>query len=199
LASAPDLGSGSHGFESHRPDSGIPIPRLPFLSGHFPQRRNTWPAHGKPSGLFPGTASGREGCPVACGFGFAPSHSGDTERAMPRIRDREKQRAYERAWYAKNRETVMQKVKARKEAVATWFKAYKATLKCSRCGEDDPITLDFHHREQVGRKARLVWAWKRGWGIARLQRELAKCDVLCANCHRKLHRDLRQFHAEGRS
>lgn len=26
-----------------------------------------------------------------------------------------------------------------------------------------------------------------GYGLARIKEEIVKCDVLCANCHRKLH------------
>ena len=57
--------------------------------------------------------------------------------------------------------------------------------KCFRCGECDPVALDFHHRNgeeksfQIGRSGNL--------NIDTLIAEIAKCVVLCANCHRKLH------------
>ena len=61
--------------------------------------------------------------------------------------------------------------------------AYKGG-KCSRCGYDKCRgALEFHHRDPTvkeDRGLRLV-----NWG--RLQTELDKCDLLCANCHREIH------------
>src|SRR5262249_50063896 len=103
----------------------------------------------------------------------------------------EKQRAYERAWYARNRKHALAKVKARKKAVLAWFRSYKQTLACIRCGENDPVTLDFHHRDPTKKDLLPSRACYGNWRIKRIKEEISKCDVLCANCHRKLHRDLR--------
>src|SRR3954471_13877800 len=111
---------------------------------------------------------------------------------MPRIRDKEKMREYQRAWYSRNATKAKAKVKLRKQEVINWFRAYKQTLSCVRCGENDPITFDFHHRDPRKKDPRISEMWKKCWGITRIQAEIAKCDVLCANCHRKVHRDLRQ-------
>lgn len=64
-----------------------------------------------------------------------------------------------------------------------------ATLKeghgCKVCGESDYRCLSFHHRDsstkfkEVSRM--LCYSWKK------IQDEIDKCDVLCENCHRKLH------------
>lgn len=62
---------------------------------------------------------------------------------------------------------------------------------CIRCGEKDPACLDFHHRDGGTTKDGDI-ATLRRFGWARLRAEIAKCDVLCANCHRKHHRDERQ-------
>jgi hypothetical protein len=52
------------------------------------------------------------------------------------------------------------------------------------CDESGPRVLEFHH---VGEKdleiTRLISG---GWSIARIQSEIDKCDVLCANCHRRI-------------
>jgi hypothetical protein len=58
--------------------------------------------------------------------------------------------------------------------------------KCSRCGYDKCIrALEFHHRDPSlkefdinGRGSSIEWG--------RLQNELDKCDILCANCHREI-------------
>lgn len=69
-----------------------------------------------------------------------------------------------------------------------WLKTLKIGLSCIRCGEDDPVCLDFHHREPDEKEFSISLASQQGWGRARVLAEIAKCDVLCANCHRKVHR-----------
>jgi hypothetical protein len=118
--------------------------------------------------------------------------TGLKDLAMTRIRDKEKQRGYERAWYARNRAKVIAKAREKKQLILAWYREYKSTLSCIRCGESDPITLDFHHRDPSQKDFLPSRAVYNGWGIRRLKEEMAKCDVLCANCHRKAHRDLRE-------
>lgn len=61
--------------------------------------------------------------------------------------------------------------------------------KCITCGiEDDPCIYDFHHRDPTEKDfeiARLV-ARTRDWGT--VLKEAQKCDLLCSNCHRKIHK-----------
>jgi L-lactate utilization protein LutB len=95
--------------------------------------------------------------------------------------------AYARKWYAENREKHKALV-ARNNAISrAWWPTFKATLKCMRCGEDHPACLDFHHRDPSEKDRSLSHAIGHRWSKARMLREIEKCDVLCANCHRKLH------------
>jgi len=57
--------------------------------------------------------------------------------------------------------------------------------KCSRCGYNkDPAALEFHHHS--GDKSFTIGAAaNRGWEA--VKRELAKCVLICANCHRIEH------------
>ena len=61
---------------------------------------------------------------------------------------------------------------------------------CKTCDEKDPACLDFHHRDPNTKEGHI--GEFRKFGMKRLLAEIAKCDVLCANCHRKHHRDARQ-------
>ena len=61
---------------------------------------------------------------------------------------------------------------------------------CVKCGEKDPACLDFHHRDGKINKEGHIGEIRR-FSIRRILAEIAKCDVLCANCHRKHHRDER--------
>jgi hypothetical protein len=100
----------------------------------------------------------------------------------------EEMRAYRRKWYAANRERAKAQVNKRKEALKAWFAEYKATLTCVVCGENHIACLDFHHRNPSEKDVAVsVAVGQRGWSRKRILAEIAKCDVLCANCHRKLH------------
>jgi hypothetical protein len=68
----------------------------------------------------------------------------------------------------------------------TWFRQYKQTLCCEVCGENHPACLDFHHID-LSLKKFSVSAKRDRPSLKRLQEEIAKCQVLCANCHRKEH------------
>ena len=54
---------------------------------------------------------------------------------------------------------------------------------CVDCGEDDLVVLEFDH---VGPKRAAVTAlaW-RGTGLALLRHEIERCEIRCANCHRR--------------
>src|SRR6266850_135011 len=61
---------------------------------------------------------------------------------------------------------------------------YVAGLACVDCGESDPVLLEFDHRDAADKLAnvsRLMAA--HSW--ARVQAEIAKCDIRCVNCHRR--------------
>jgi hypothetical protein len=77
-------------------------------------------------------------------------------------------------------------------------KAFVDSLKiaCLICGETDVACLDFHHRQGT-RKEGTIAAIMRNRSMGVLQTELAKCELLCSNCHRKLHSRARQGDALG--
>lgn len=57
---------------------------------------------------------------------------------------------------------------------------------CLYCSETDPVALDFHHREPELKSFNLSNP-PTGITVGTWEDEVDKCDVLCANCHRKLH------------
>jgi hypothetical protein len=57
---------------------------------------------------------------------------------------------------------------------------------CKQCGESHLACLEFHHRNP-DEKDREITKAVSDFGFERLKREIAKCDIVCANCHAKLH------------
>ena len=63
--------------------------------------------------------------------------------------------------------------------------------KCEKCGYNKyPDVLEFHHLDPSQKEAN--WSKMRLWGEKRLLTELDKCVLLCANCHRETHYELRE-------
>lgn len=54
---------------------------------------------------------------------------------------------------------------------------------CVDCGERRLCVLDFDH--VAGKDASVMILAHGGYGLARLRSEIAKCEVRCANCHRR--------------
>ena len=99
-------------------------------------------------------------------------------------------RAYSKKYYAENQEVLSATSRKRKAATRVRFQKLKRTLFCQECGENHPATLDFHHREGEV-KSFTISENLQNYGWEKIKKEMAKCDVLCSNCHRKHHHDKR--------
>jgi len=83
------------------------------------------------------------------------------------------------------------KIKARRRE---WLAELKTARGCCRCGETHPGCLEFHHKGSKG--FAISTAFRAGLSREKILIEVAGCDVICANCHRKHHWDERQkYHA----
>ncbi len=98
-----------------------------------------------------------------------------------------------RKYYRQHSASERQRIKLRREQIAKWFSQLKLQLKkhCRICKENHPACLDFHHRDPKSKTRKISDMVLFGWGKERILKELRKCDVLCSNCHRKLHWKLR--------
>lgn len=69
-----------------------------------------------------------------------------------------------------------------------WLVNYKSQLSCFDCGLpflNKPWLCDFHHREPENKHFELSQVGS--YSIEKILEEVAKCDPLCANCHRTRH------------
>ncbi len=61
--------------------------------------------------------------------------------------------------------------------------------KCMSCGYNKyPDVLEFHHRDPSEKEFEWKKLRKRSWEA--VLKELDKCDMLCANCHRERHYEI---------
>lgn len=75
--------------------------------------------------------------------------------------------------------------KTRAAKIQALVDAIKTRYGCAQCGENDSACLDFHHMRDKTDEVSYLVAVKSAHKIAN---EINKCIVVCANCHRKLHR-----------
>lgn len=74
------------------------------------------------------------------------------------------------------------RVRRRREEFRERIRVFKSERGCIDCGIRDWRVLDFDH---CGDKEFTIGAHSvKGYGWDRIQREIDKCDVRCANCHR---------------
>ena len=111
----------------------------------------------------------------------------DTARTKPQFQCKDCTRSYKRRWYADNsirHRQVSDAAKRRRIAKnAGQIREYLQSHRCVDCGEADPLVLEFDHvrGEKRGDISRMMR--ERPWAI--VLAEIEKCDVRCANCHRR--------------
>lgn len=97
------------------------------------------------------------------------------------------EKIYKKEYYLHTKEKQAETRDSIKVRNKEFLKELKSKLKCSVCGEDRPVTLDFHHINPDEKELSVARAVFAGWSIKRIQKEIDKCTVLCSNCHRILH------------
>ncbi len=94
--------------------------------------------------------------------------------------------AYGKEHYAANKQRYIDQAAERKRRVGRERWAYLidffAANPCSDCGETDPLVLEFDHLEDKAFDISQGLI-SRPWTV--VLDEVAKCDVVCANCHRR--------------
>lgn len=91
---------------------------------------------------------------------------------------------YQKQWYQKNKERLITKAKENNIKNATEMRQlvlnYLKNNSCVHCGESNILVLEFDHlKDKKFNIAQLANKWKEN-----LLSEMAKCQVLCANCHK---------------
>lgn len=96
--------------------------------------------------------------------------------------------AYGREHYETNKQRYIDQAAASQRRLrrerTTYLIEYFAAHPCTDCGEDDPIVLEFDHLDAKAKSFTIGGAISyRRWQS--ILDEMAKCEVVCANCHRR--------------
>lgn len=102
------------------------------------------------------------------------------------------QALYNRDHYLSNKQTYIDRARKRRDVQrierTRYLLAYFSEHPCADCGETDPLVLEFDHLGDklfnIG-EAMIDRRWED------ILNEIEKCEVVCANCHRRrTHRRL---------
>lgn len=94
--------------------------------------------------------------------------------------------AYKREHYRRHRARYIDQARRRKEEVGAerleFLIGYLREHPCVDCGETDPVVLEFDHLRD---KSFAISEGFRDRTWQSVLDEIAKCEVVCANCHRR--------------
>lgn len=90
--------------------------------------------------------------------------------------------------YENNKDKRLNQIRTRKRESKKFIDSFKT--ECSECGEKHPATLEFHHLDSTEKEFEISQAV--GYDYKRIEKEIAKCIILCSNCHRIVHWEERQ-------
>jgi hypothetical protein len=104
-------------------------------------------------------------------------------------RKRPSQRAANVAYYWRNRDIEIARVRLRQDGTVHMLRELRR-VPCADCGgRFEPHQMDFDHRDPSTKSFNLMTGRAMLMSQATLLAEVAKCDVVCANCHRVRTRD----------
>lgn len=101
---------------------------------------------------------------------------------------RECHNAHSKDYYAAHRTKMREQISVTNRR--SWDKRRVQMLEylkdkwCTDCGITDIRVLEFDHLPQHGKTANVSSMLGGGWSWKRILEEIAKCEIVCANCHR---------------
>ena len=107
---------------------------------------------------------------------------------MP-YKDKAKNSELKRLRYQQTKELWRKRQIVSRNATKSYIWEIKKNSTC-KCGVSHPAAIDFHHRDPKEKDIDVSQMVSDKWSKTRIDIELAKCDIMCSNCHRILHYEL---------
>ena len=93
------------------------------------------------------------------------------------------EKEFQKEWYLNNKEKVIAKTKIRNlennRKIQSYIIQYLLNNPCVKCGESDIVVLEFDHLRDK------EFNISQGSSLEKIKKEIEKCQVLCANCHKR--------------
>lgn len=96
---------------------------------------------------------------------------------------RPSQRPFNVSYYARNRAQEIERVRVRQAATLEFLRELRR-VPCADCGGTfEPYQMDFDHRDPATKSFDITTGRAMLMSRGRLLDEVAKCEIVCANCH----------------
>jgi uncharacterized CHY-type Zn-finger protein len=97
---------------------------------------------------------------------------------------------YQKRWYLKHKVEHLARTNERrrryKKEMREFLLEFYKTHPCETCGFNIPAALEFHHKVPKEKTIEVSLLINGSYSLEYAKKEIAKCSVLCANCHRIL-------------
>jgi len=100
-------------------------------------------------------------------------------------KNKEKQKKAQHESYLRLKDIYRENNRRRRKELKEWFAEITKDDVCLFCGESCKICLDYHHRNPEEKVANVSTLLANMRSRKMILAELAKCDCMCSNCHRK--------------
>jgi DNA-binding transcriptional regulator GbsR (MarR family) len=101
--------------------------------------------------------------------------------------DPNKNKLSKKKYFEEHKDEYRARCQARRENARKHVADIKSKSSCQNCGENHPACLDFHHNDSKQKEHNISRLISHAASIKKIDAEIAKCQILCANCHRKVH------------
>lgn len=89
-------------------------------------------------------------------------------------------------YYKNNRQAQDERCKKNRIKYKKLVDTYKEEYGCKYCTMSEAYCLEFHHRNSISKETSVSNLLRRR-NIKKVWEEIKKCDIVCCNCHRKIH------------
>lgn len=101
-----------------------------------------------------------------------------------KVCSREKSKSFYKNNIISQRKIIYRQKKERRNENRKLINEYLGTHPCVDCKNNNIIVLEFDHREQSQKSMAISVMLAGGYSWKKIKKEIDKCDVRCANCHR---------------
>ena len=104
-------------------------------------------------------------------------------RGGPQLWCKACRKVYDRDYHARNRERLVALAKKRQQRLLEWHRQLKSTTPCADCGGYFHFAaMAWDHLPGTDKVAEVSTLLRKG-SSRKLRDEIAKCELVCANCH----------------